>query len=161
MRDISKLAGSAALVAAALIFYFDTRALERRREDQIKAYILLVEHIKKQIECFLLPIDRILWSCDEELLRRCGVSEGARVSDLNALLSGARLCLCNEALGVMRSFADNFGTYYSRAQIESCEYCIRDLMAIEKRMHEESKKNGRIRLTLCLCISLSLILMLI
>lgn len=159
--DILKLVGSASVVISALMVYLESQKYEKRRSEQINAYIALLEYIKKQIECFLLPIDSILDSCERGILKGCIGGDTDGVRDLDELLSVSSFCIDDDAVGHISAFVRDFGSYYRDGQIRSCELCIKELTDISKRMRVESDKNKKVILTLCICASFSIILMLI
>lgn len=159
--NILKLLGSAMIIFSALTVYFETQRNEKKKAEQINAYISLVEYIKKQIECFLLPIDSILSSCDENIIRECIGSDTDRVKSLDELFEATSFCIDAEAVAHISSFVHDFGSYYRDEQIRACEICRDELCEISRKMCENTAKNKRVILTLCLCASLSIILMLI
>ena len=52
-----KIVGSGSIIISALIVYLEMQKYESIKLKQINSFILLIEYIKNQIECFLLPID--------------------------------------------------------------------------------------------------------
>ena len=64
---IYKMIGSASVIISALVIYLEIQRYEKLKLKQINSYILLIEYIKNQIECFLLPIDTIILNCNKEI----------------------------------------------------------------------------------------------
>ncbi len=159
--NILKLLGSTMLIFSGFSVYFEIQKSENRKIKQINAYISLIEYIKKQIECFLLPIDSILCSCDEHIIRECIGSDSDEIESLDELFAATSFCIDAEAVAHISSFVRDFGSYYREGQIRACEICRDELSKISRTMCENTAKNKRVILTLCLCASLSVILMLI
>lgn len=161
---IYKILGGALIVASSVTVCVQGVRYEARRLSQIKAYIELLGYVKNQIECYLLPIDRIVAGADPALLRRCGIDVDVQ---RNAHCVGGALltpdivyggsCLCD----TLERFLGEFGASYSDEQVRSCERYIAELGEEYKRLKEKQRGEARLRLTLLVSASLSLVLMLI
>ena len=70
---ISKLIGGVLITVCALKIYAEIQKFQKKSIKQIDSFIELIDYIKNQIECFLLPIDTIMFNCDNKLLLNCGI----------------------------------------------------------------------------------------
>lgn len=157
---IYKILGGALIVASSITVCVQGHRYEARRLSQIKAYIELLGYVKNQIECYLLPIDRIVAGADPVLLCRCGIDAdapcvGGAILAPVAVYGGS--CLCES----LERFLREFGASYSDEQVRSCERYITELAEEYKKLKEKQRGEARLRLTLLVSASLSLVLMLI
>ncbi len=149
------------MVISSLVFYYEMQSFEKKKLAQLSAYISLIEYIKNQVECFLLPIDKILSSADRELICACTLTDAQDFKTLNDLIDGTSFYLNSESIGTVKVFADEFGVGYRAQQLRSCEYCITELMRQRDKQKEKNTKEKKVRLALCLCASFSIVLLLL
>ena len=128
---------------------------------QLSAYIDLLLYIKQSIECYLLPIDRIIGSVDEDILIRCGLNRAIDYNGLSQLINNADYYIDGEAIEILRSFANNFGSSYGKDQIEMCSRTIDKLQMQLEKLKSKAEKENKMRLTLSVSISVSIVLLLI
>ena len=159
---VYKIVGSVSIIVAALIMYLEMQKYENLKIKQINAFILLVEYIKSQIECFLLPIDTIIQSCNDDLISACGINADHRkAKTLDELLASARFYCDNECADIIKQFSADFGQGYIQEQLRSCDYYRSELIKQRDKLKEKGKKENKLRLAICLSASFSLILLLI
>ena len=79
--------------------------VERARLARAKGYLALLRHIRRQIECYSLPVGDILARAEPRLLAACGWQGGAP-PDFSALLSATAEGLGGEARGELSAFAE-------------------------------------------------------
>ncbi|MBO5715138.1 MAG: hypothetical protein J6S23_01940 [Clostridia bacterium] len=159
---ISKLIGGVIITICSLKVYSEIQKFQKKRIKQINAFIELIEYIKNQIECFLLPIDTIINNCDADLLKDCGIQKGIKnCSSLKNLISSVTFYCDDEAIDIIWQFAENFGHNYSREQIIACEHYKNELIKIKDAELEKEVKNKRVQLAIFLSISFSIIILLI
>lgn len=157
-----KLLGSGSIIVSALIMYFEMQHYEKLKLKQINSFILLIEYIKNQIECFLLPIDKIIHNCSEEMIKSCGINADYRKAEkLEDLIDTTDFYCDNECIELIKQFANDFGQGYMQEQVRSCDYYRGELIRQKEKLKEKSIKERKLRLALCLCASFSLILLLI
>ena len=159
---LTKLIGSIVLVGAGVGSYLEMQKFQKKRVYQLNAFIDLIEYIKNQVECFLLPFDIILRKCDPKILSACGIEcETSTIKSMKELISSTVFYCDDEIVEILTGFADSFGKAYSKEQIASCEYCRSELLKKREKLLEKDSKNKKIQLALCLSISFSLIILLI
>lgn len=135
-------------------------AFERRRCRQAEGFVALLRHIRLQIECFSLPVDKILNNCDGQVLLNCGV-ESTDLSDFSALLSSTRLYLPEEFCTLLSDFGAQLGGCYRAEQLRCCDYYLERIIPLCDRMRGELPKRERMVLILPMAVAAMLVLMLL
>ena len=159
---ISKLIGGALITVCALKVYAEIQKFQKKSIRQIDSFIELIEYIKNQIECFLLPIDTIMFNCDNKLLLNCGIQRDiTNCNNLKNLFSRVTFYCNDETIDIIMKFADNFGKNYSREQVIACEYYKNELIKIREKELEKDRKNKKLQLAIFLSISFSIIILLL
>ena len=159
---ISKIIGASIITITALYCYSETIKYQKKRMKQINAFIDLIDYIKNQVECFLLPFDEIVRSCNTNLLNNCGITTPkSNFKTMKELISHVNFYCDDEVIEILEQFADGFGKAYLNEQINSCEYCKNELIKKRNKTHEKDLKNQKIQLALFLCASFSIIILLI
>lgn len=161
---IFKFIGGTSVVISSLLIYLEMQKYEKLKLAQLNAYISLIEYIKNQVECFLLPIDSIIQSVSEKIIKECGIKEGTDLKSfatVNDIVQSTVFYIEGDSIGLIRQFAHDFGMGYRDEQIRLCEHYIKELIKEREKLKENSAKEKKVRLALSLCISVSLILLLI
>ena len=157
---VVKILGAFGVALSGMIYFKETVAYEKLKISQVDAYIKLIEYIKNQVECFNLPIDRIIESCDLEILSKCGV-QNASPKTVIEIVNSTNMYVDVEISDILMKFANEFGTVYREEQIKLCLYHIGELRAYRQGIKEKQNRERKIHLGLCLCFAASLILLLI
>ncbi len=157
-----KLAGVFAILTSGFIVYIESQKYENKKLDQLDAYITLIDYIKNQVECFLLPIDEIISQCDASLLDRCGISAGTEnLKTIEDIVKASELYIDQEALSLIGKFAKEYGKAYRSEQVRSCVFYKEELLKIYNKNKKSNDEQRKVRLAISLCISFSVILILI
>lgn len=157
-----KIIGSVSIILSALVMYSEIQRYEKLKLKQINSYILLIEYIKNQIECFLLPIDVIIHNCNKDVIKSCGINtDYTKAKNLEELIMSADFYCDTECVELIEQFSKDFGQGYMQEQLRSCDYYRSELIKQRDKIKEKSIKEKKLRLALCLCASFSLILLLI
>lgn len=135
-------------------------AFERRKCRQAEGFVALLRHIRLQIECFSLPVGKILDNCDGQILLDCGV-EATELPDFPALLGGTRLYLPEEFCQLLTDFGGQLGGCYRAEQLRCCDYYLERLIPLCDRLRGELQKRERMVLILPMAVAAILILMLL
>ena len=159
---IYKTVGGISIIVSALIVYFELQKYEKMKLKQINSFILLIEYIKNQIECFLLPIDVVIRNCDAKLMNACAIDNSfVQAKNLEDLVGLATFYCDEESIEIIKQFAHDFGQGYIGEQLRLCDFYRLELLKQRDKLREKGAKEQRVRLALCLCASFSLILLLI
>ena len=155
-----KLLGGTSIFLSATIFYLETRRFEKEKIKQIDAFISLLRYIKKQVECFSVPISTIIALCDSKILEGCGIDlKGKKEVILSELLQDCDFYIDIEAVEILKKFGDEFGKTYRDDQLKSCDYYISELIKYREKIGQELPKERKMRFAVCFCISASIILL--
>ncbi len=147
MTPLWKLFGAALTMGAGVFGACHASVREKKRLAVTDGWIELIDLIKVQIDCFLLPVDEIFATVPAPLLLRCG--EDARSP--TALLEAARPYLDNETLRLLEGFVGALGGSYREEQLKRCEYTLSALR--ERRGQTATETANRIKLCTTLSVS--------
>lgn len=153
MMIIYKIAGSLVLVVCGWICGI---TLAERGESALaltEGYISLVKHIRNQIDCFNLPLGRILSACPRDILASCGVLEGEDVINLPALIESMQGRVPQQVFVLLAKFAGELGTGYRDTQLKLCDYYAGKLLTERDRLAADLPRQRKMLMTLCLCAS--------
>ena len=134
-------------------------AFERRRLEQAEGFLSLLRLIRLQIDCFSMPVSRILSQCDKSVLSACGAA--APQSDFKALVRDTKLYLSEEMCRLLTDFAGRLGGSYREEQLRCCEYYLARLAPYCDTLRAELPKRERMALFLPPALSVALILLLL
>ena len=154
-----KWLGVALLVFCGVLAGVFFAAFERRRVAQAEGFLRLLRAIRVQIDCFSLPVSRILSSCDGALLRDLGVS--GTPQSLPELLNGTRLYLAPDVCLLLTEFARRLGTGYREEELRALDYYVERLTPYCEGLRRELGKRERMALLLppALAVALALLLL--
>lgn len=160
--NIFSIIGACLISLSAMAYFKEINTYKRRGLKQSEAFIELIEYIKNQVECFLLPIDKILEACDKGLLAKCGFTTDSKSPlSISEIIDYSDLYVDTEVAGLMKKFANEFGSVYKDEQIRLCNYCISELKSYVNKAQGRYANDRRMYLGLSLCFAVSLIMMLI
>lgn len=134
-------------------------AFERRRVAQAEGFLALLREIRLQIDCFSMPVGRILASCDREVLVACGVT--AVPADLTCMLASTRLYLSEDICRLLREFAARLGGSYREEELRCCEYYLARLAPYCDALRADLARRERMALLLPPALSVAIILLLL
>ena len=134
-------------------------SFERRRFAQACGFLTLLRFIRLQIDCFSLPVGKILCTCDRAVLSDCGAPDGA--GDFPTLLDGTRLYLPPEICQLLTDFATQLGGSYREEQLRCCDYYMARLAPFCDRLREELPRRTRTAALLPLAFAAILVLLLL
>ncbi len=159
MRIFSAI-GALLLLGAGIALGGIFGGFERRRCRQAEGFLALLRHIRLQIDCFSLPVSRILSGCDGKILADCGV-ESVSLSDFRALLESTRLYVPEEVCRLLWEFGERLGNSYREDQLRCCDYVIERLTPVCDRLRAELPKREKMMLLLPPALAAMLILLLL
>lgn len=155
-----KIIGAALVVlgGAASAYILNSRA--KSALMHVEGTISLLRYVKTQVDCYSMPIDKILSGCNVEMFSECGYSGTQKPQSLEELLSG---CTSLEPViyKTMRGFADEFGKSYRAEQVKLCDRYIDELSSFRADLSERLPVRRKLNSTLCLSGSAAIIILLI
>lgn len=134
-------------------------AFEQARCRQARAFLALLEYMRRQIECFSLPVPQILQEADASLLAACGVEERPR--DFASLLQDCELLLPARYCTLLAEFSAELGTAYRSEQLRACTYYTAQLTPLCEEIERELQRRSSLWRLLPGAVGAALILMLI
>lgn len=155
-----KILGVALLLGVGVLSGLAFAAFERRRCRQAEGFVALLRYIRLQIECFSMPVCKILESCDGQILVDCGV-EAEALTDFSALLTGTRLYLPEEFCRLLSDFGAQLGGCYRAEQLRCCDYYLERLTPLCDRLRGDLARRERMVLLLPMAVAAILVLMLL
>lgn len=155
-----KAVGVAVILLVGLGLGVALSAYERRRCRQAEGFLALVRYIRLQIDCFSLPIGRILSGCDNGILVDCGV-ESDQLTDFAALLRSTRLYVPEDMCRLLMDFGSQLGGSYREDQLRCCDYFLERLIPCCDRLRAELPKREKMMLLLPMAFAAMLVLLLL
>ena len=153
-----KVLGALLMMGTGIAFGVTLSAFERRRCRQAEGFLVLLRHIKLQIDCFSLPVCRILTGCDGRILTDCGV-ESETLRDFSSLLDGTRLYVPEEFYRLLREFGRQLGSSYREDQLRCCDYFLERLTPMCDKLRAELSKREKMMLLLPPALEAMLVLL--
>jgi len=154
-----KIVGAGVIFLCGIFAGLFFAAYERRRVRQAEGFLSLLRLIRLQIDCFSMPVSRILATCDPDVLAACGVSQPPR--DFKTLLLETKLYLSEEICRLLSDFAGRLGGSYREEQLRCCDYYLARLAPYCDALRTEQYRRERMALILPPALSVALILLLI
>lgn len=148
---VFKLAGAALLIICGGL---TGRALCESSEVALcrtEGFISLLKYIRNQIDCYLMPVDKILSGCPADILDSCGACPGIR--SFTELLETCDGKLPPDTAALLEKFAAELGTTYRDTQLKLCDYYINKLTAERDKLQSEAPAHRKMIMTLCICVA--------
>ena len=120
-------------------------------------WIELIRYIKSRVECFGIPLEKILAECDMGLLRKIGYEKESAPKTFLELVSDDSLP-DSEVRTLVLEFEKEFGRYYREEQLMRCSYYIAALEEKKRIQRERLPQKKRLNTTLWLagCLALGI-----
>lgn len=147
------LLGSGVLASVMLVRF------EQKRCRQAEGFLALLRHIRLQIDCFSLPVARILATLPPELCATCDIQNNVR--DFPTLLTRSTLLLPDDMCELLVAFGNDLGSSYREDQLRLCDYYVTRLTPLCERIRAEQTRRTRLALVLPLALAAALALLLI
>lgn len=155
---LAKLAGVLTLLAVGVALAMGSVQTERRRLSVLDAWIELLLTVRREIDCYLRPIDEILCGCPDGLLRACTAGGGGRSP--NELVRGAAPYLDPETCRLLERFSREIGSSYREEELRLCDFCIQALRSHRDVLAAEHPARIKLGVTLSLSAALGAIILL-
>ena len=121
---------------------------------------VLMEQIKNMIECYSMPIGKILEKIDPLTFKKCGYEGEGAPADLLDLSKGA-VVPDGESFEIFSSFAKDFGKGYREDELLRCAMFLERMRSREQKLSKEIAKKKRVITTVSLCTALAVVILLI
>jgi hypothetical protein len=127
---------------------------------RIEGVLMLVRHIRSEIECFSMPLPSAFARCPHAVYEKCGYTRQSPPSSFSELIDGCAQ-LDGECLSILVRLADGLGKGYKDDQLALCDYYLELLedrrAVLGSQLPMKMKRNG----ALCLCGALAVVILLI
>lgn len=134
-------------------------AFEKRRLQQAEGLLALLQEIRVQIDCFSLPICKILQGCDRALLDACGTVGTPR--DFAELLRETKLYQTEETCRLLADLAGKLGGSYREEQLRCIDFYAARLAPYCDKLRADLPRRERMALFLPPALAVALILLLL
>ena len=132
------------LIAAALWGLARVLALRRARLLG-EAYLLLLCHIRAQIEGYAMPVAAIFATADQKMLAACGAPQAR---DLGEMLAVSGEGLAPEVRALLCAFCDTLGTSLRAEQLRACDRTVARLEGLLPAARADAPRRTRLLLLL-------------
>lgn len=143
-----KLIGGVMIVASSMSTASYIASHEKKKIEEIEAFISLIRHIRNQIDCFSMPMKNIFSSCSD-ILSKLGVSE--KTSSLTELIS-KREIMCAECEKIINDFSSSIGKGHREREVKICDKAIGELEHIKEQLVSAYPSKRKTTAALCLAI---------
>ena len=124
----------------------------------LDGFISLLFYIKGQIDCYSLPLDKILSSVSEDILQSCNCRE--KPDSIEQMIKNSKIYLEDESMRLLNAFSAEFGSTYREEQLKRCDYYIQALSEQRRRLSDDLPAKSKIGSALCICSSLGIMIIL-
>ena len=143
-----KIFGGTMLIASSVLFAERAISEDKRRIDQLEAYINIISYIKDRIDLYAVPLEKIFKDIDKDKLKVIGIDLPPK--SCSDMLISDGLLIGDDARKTLSDFALSLGKGYRETQIKLCDQTILALMSQKKRALEELPSRKKTILALCL-----------
>jgi Stage III sporulation protein AB (spore_III_AB). len=147
---IMKTSGAFLLFLSSLILSRRYSDRQRERLQNLEALIDLVRHIRTQIDCFMLPADRVIKEYRENDSDIPYIISELKKMRFPDSLQNLRHLLGGEEYEALRVFSHSLGLGYKEEQIKLCTICIDTLSVISEKWKAEM--SGKIKMYRAFCL---------
>lgn len=125
-----------------------------------EAMISFLRFVKVRVDCYAMPIDRILSDCDESIYEGLGYTDAKKPEDLAAL---AKHCtsLRGDIKDIMTKFASEFGKSYREEQVKLCDRYIDEMLMLRSDISARLPMQKKLNSTLCISGAMAIVILLI
>lgn len=147
---IIKLSGAVLIIVSCLAASRIIISHEEKRLRQLEAFIALIKYIRNRIDCYSVPVDKILAECPEGVMNDLG-GKGEKMS-FREITEREEILLEGESRQILKEFSDSLGKHYRERQVKLCDGAVANLETArdaEKKALDSKKKTVN---ALCLAI---------
>lgn len=139
------IGGSALLVSCALTSSYIISS-EKNKIEQIEEFIALIKYTKERIDCYAMPLEMILKSAGDIILR-LGVEKD--ITDFSQLIAECEIVCGEDCKKLLSVFAGSIGKGYREHQVKLCDTTLDELEEIRKRLVSAYPSKKKTTVALC------------
>ena len=151
------IGGCALLLSCALTSSYII-SVEKNKIEQIETFISLIKSIRHHIECYSMPIEKILLS-NKDILLRLGVEKD--ISSFSQILSECEIMCGEDCKKILNTFADTLGKGYREQQVKLCDATISALEEIKRKLVSAYPSKKKTTIALCFAFGGALLIALL
>ena len=155
-----KITGTVLVVLGGAILAYMLNSKAKCTLTRTEGFISLLRYIKTQVDCYSMPLSRILENCNDSIYSDCGYVGEKKPNDLSELISGCP-SLDGRALKIMSEFSEEFGKSYRGEQVKLCDRCIDELAILRTEVSEGLPLRRKLNSTLCMSGAMAIVILLI
>ena len=145
-----KLLGGALILFAGFVASSHYANTERERIERLRELVFFIRYVKDKVECYSMPMDQILDSCKESILRNLGVKK--KVSALSELFDECAPFGGEEIKSILERFCLDFGKGYREHQVKLCESTANAVESHLKKLESTYPTRKKTATTLCFAV---------
>lgn len=163
MNDFLKFFGIGLLLLSAFAFSSECRRRIKVKNETSEGFVSLLEHIRRQIDCYLTPAARLADGFKNEALQSCGYLQQAAKDGLASayFALSERLPLYKSVKSELESFFGGFGREYKDGTLKELNLRISSLKELLKKEKDESDRNLKVTRTLAVSAALGAAILII
>lgn len=130
---------------------------ESKKIRQIDSFIALIRYIRNQIDCYSIPMDKILSDCSSDIFDNIG----GKPEELGfqKILDREEIIVDGEGRRILVEFGESLGKNYRDRQVKLCDSAVSSLEAV--RHNEVKNYNGKKKTINVLCFAIGGIIILL
>lgn len=163
MNELLKFLGMGLIILSAIAFFREYKSYLEYRCGICQGFLSLISHIRRQIECYLTPADRLLCDFGDDFLKKCGYLERAGSIGVREAYFEMedRLRLPSEAREILRGLFSNFGKDYREGTLRELDSGVASFEKCLAKERLESEKELKIAGILAVCAALGIVILII
>lgn len=163
MSFLLKILGVGLICAAAAVFFGEYKKQLEGRRDACQGFLSLLSHIRRQIDCFLTPMERLLHDFSDEFLEKCGYLERAgKIGIREAFFEMKdKFPLPKEAAEILQKLFSTLGRDYREGTVRELDLSISSLEKCLAKEKDDSEKDLKIAGILAASVALGIIILIV
>ncbi len=163
MSGILKIFGIGLILFSAFVFSSEYEKKIKRKERLSEGFLSLIEHIRRQIDCYLTPPSELIGDFTSEALSALGFLDLAKKEGVaSAYMSlKEKLPLCDEVKSELTSLFSSFGKEYKEGTVKALNMAVSSLKELVAKEKEQNAKDIKVARTLAVAAALGTVIMII
>ncbi len=145
----AKLVGGALVMIISLLTARTFIETEERKLSDTEVFIKLITYIKDQIDCYAMPIDRILRSSSDII---SAIYDGAAPTEFETTLQNGHYTVSDETKQTLMEFSSMLGKSYREVQIKLCSKTLSELEAQKNAILNALPSKKKTAMAICLAV---------
>ena len=163
MSSALKLFGIILLLFSAMVFSSEYRKRARLKRDISEGFLLLAEHLRRQIDCYLTPAVHLADGFTNKALESCGFLDEAKQKGVCAafLAMSDMLTMYQSVKEKLTLLFSNFGKDYRDGTLRELSNAIAAVKELVEKENEESDRDVKVVGIVAVAIALGVTILII